>query len=119
MLFYCEVRHLLSLYFCKISRYSHVGSKNAVEQLQLRQVKGSLQLVVVKGDFSWSRAVQPGLHECCPRVLQEETATNVILTDPPCTGEHRPATVMLYRVFPEEEVGEVADIIGGDEVWFC
>lgn len=26
---------------------------------------------------------------------------------------------MLHRVFPEEEVGEVADIVGGDEVRFC
>lgn len=104
---------------CKISFYSHIGSKNAVEQLQLRQVKGSLQLVVVKGDFSWSGAVQPGLHEGCPRVLQQKTTSDVVLTDAAGARKHRPAAVVLHRVFTEEEVGEVADVIGGDKVWFC
>lgn len=114
-----SVMNLCLLYICKISCYSHVGSENAVEQLQLRQVKRSLQLVVVEGDFPRSRAVQPGLHKGGPRVLQEEATADVILTYTPCAGKYRPATVMLHCVFPEEEVGEVADIVGGDKVWFC
>ena len=108
-----------SLYLCKISCYSHVGSENAVEQLQLRQVKRPLQLVVVEGYLSWSGAVQPGLHEGGPRVLQEEAAADVVLAHTPRAGKHRPATVVLHRVFSEEEVGEVADIVGRDEVGFC
>lgn len=102
----------------KTSCHSHVGGKNAVEQLQLRQVEGALQLVVVEGDLSGSGAVQPGLHEGGPGVLQEESATDVIFTDTPGAGEHRPAAVVLHCVFPEEEVGEVADIVGGDEIRF-
>lgn len=94
------------------SCHSHISSKNAIEQLQLRQVESSLQLVVVEGDFSWSGAVQPGLHEGCPRVLQEEAATDVVLTHPPGAGKHRPTTVVLHCIFPEEEVCEVANIVG-------
>lgn len=99
--------------------YLHVGGENAVEQLQLGQVKGSLQLVVIEGDFAGTGAVQSGLHEGGPRVLQEEATADVVLTDSPCAGKHRPATVVLHRVFPKEEVGEVADVVGGDEVGFC
>lgn len=102
-----------------ISSYSHVGGENAVEQLQLRQVKCALQFIVIEGDFPWAGAVQPGLHEGGPRVLQKEAATDIILTDSPRPGKYRPATVMLDRIFPEEEVGEVANIIGGDEVGLC
>lgn len=102
-----------------MSCYSHVGSKDAVKQLQLWQVKCSLQLIVVKGDFSRSGAVQSSLHEGCPGVLQEKTTTDVILTDTTGAGKHCTAAVVFHCVFSEEEVGEVADIIGGDEVWFC
>lgn len=105
--------------FCKISSHSHVGGENAVEQLQLGQVKGPLQLVVVEGYFARAGAVQPGLHEGGPRVFKEEAAADVVLANAPGAGEHRPAAVVLHRVFPEEEVGEVADVVGGDEVWFC
>lgn len=100
-------------------RYPHVGGENAVEQLQLGQVKGPLELVVVEGDLPWTRAVQPGLHEGGPGVLQQEAATDVVLAHPPGAREHHPAAVVLHRVLPEEEVGEVADVIGGDEVGLC
>lgn len=93
-------------------RHSHISSKNAIKQLQLRQVESALQLVVVEGDFPWSGAVQPGLHEGCPCVLQEEAATNVIFTHPAGAGKHSPPTVMLHCIFPEEEVCEVANIVG-------
>lgn len=101
------------------ARYPHVGGENAVEQLQLGQVKGPLQLVVVEGDLPRARAVQPGLHEGGPRVLQQEAAPDVVFAHPPGAGEHHPAAVVLHRVLPEEEVGEVADVVGGDEVGFC
>ena len=98
---------------------SHVGGEDAVQQLELRQVKGSLQLVVVEGDFSGSRAVQSSLHEGRPRVLQQEASANIVLTNSSSAGKHRPAAVVLHRVLTEEEVREVADIVGGHEVRFC
>lgn len=104
--------------FEKNACYPHIGGENAVEQLQLGQVEGPLQLIVVEGDLPWARAVEPGLHECGPRVLQQEPTTDVILTYPPGARENHPATVMLHCVLPEEEVGEVANVIGGDKVGF-
>lgn len=99
--------------------YSHIGCKNAIKQLQLRQIESALQLIIVEWDFSWSGAVHPGLHKRGPRVLQEEAAADVVLADPPDAGKHRPPAVVLHRVFSEEEVGEVGDVVGGDEVWLC
>lgn len=69
--------------FEKSACYPHIGGENAIEQLQLGQVEGPLQLVVVEGDLPRARAVEPGLHECGPRVLQQEPTTDVILTHPP------------------------------------
>lgn len=99
--------------------HSHVGCEDAVEQLQLGQIERPLQLVVVEWDFSRSGAVQPGLHEGGPRVLQEKATTDVIFTDAPRPRKHRPATVVLHCVLPEEEVGEVADVIGRHKIWLC
>ena len=106
-------------HFERSRHYSHIGGEDAVEQLQLGQVKGPLQLVVVEGDLPRARAVQPGLHEGGPRVLQQEAAADVVLAHPPGAREHHAAAVVLHRVLPEEEVGEVADVIGGDKVGFC
>lgn len=99
--------------------YLHISCKNAIEQLQLRQVEGALQLVVVEGNFSWPGAIQPGFHEGGPRILQQKAATDVILAHTSGSGKHSPAAVMLHRIFSEEEVSEVADVIGGDEIWLC
>lgn len=99
------------------SRHSHVGGENAVEQLQLGQVEGALQLVVVEGDLARPRAVEPGLHERRPRVLQQEAAADVVLAHAAGAREDGSAAVVLHRVLTEEEVGEVADVVGGDKVW--
>ena len=96
--------------------YSHVGGEDAVDEVLLRQVEGALQLVVVERDFPRARAVEPGLHEGGPRVLQEEPPANVVLTDSRHSRIHRLATVVLHGVLPEEEEGEEADVVGRDEV---
>lgn len=99
--------------------YSHIGGEDAVDEVLLGQVEGALQLVVVEGDLSGARAVEPGLHECGPRVLEEEAPTDVVLADASHSRVHRLAAVVLHRVLPQEEEGEEADVVGRDEVGLC
>lgn len=98
---------------------SHIGGEDAVDEVLLGQVEGALQLVVVEGDLARARAVEPGLHEGGPRVLQEEPPADVVLADPRHAGVHRLAAVVLHRVLPQEEEGEEADVVGRDEVGLC
>lgn len=98
--------------------YAHIGGEDAVDQVELGQEEGALQLVVVEGDLPGARAVEPGLHERGPGVLQQEPPSDVVLADPGGSGEHGFPTVVLHGVFSEKEVGEVPDVIGGHEVWF-
>ena len=107
--------HLPS-YCLHSSLHSHVGGEDAVEQLHLGQVEGALQLVVVEGDLPGPGAVEPRLHEGGPGVLKQEAAPDVVLADAAGAREHRAPAVVLHRVLPEEEVGEVADVVGRDEV---
>lgn len=99
--------------------HSHIGGEDAVDEVLLREVEGALQLVVVEGDLSGPGAVEPRLHERGPGVLQEEAPTDVVLAHPGHAGVHRLAAVVLHRVLPQEEEGEEADVVGGDEVGLC
>lgn len=71
----------------------------------------------VQIDLSGARTVKSGLHERRPRVLEEKTPADVVLTNPCHSGVDGLATVVLYCVFPEEEEGEEADVVGRDEMW--
>lgn len=102
------------LYFIYI--YLHVGGEDAVDEILLRQVEGALQLIVVEGNLSRARAVESGLHECGPGVLQEKPPTNVVFTDARYAGIDRLPTVVLHGVLSQEEEGEEADVVGRDEV---
>lgn len=93
------------------SGYVHVGGKDAVDQIELGQEEGALQLVVVKRHLPGARAVQAGLHECGPGVLQQEPPPDVILADPGRSGEHGFPTVMLHGIFSKKEVGEIPDVV--------
>ena len=99
--------------------HSHIGGEDAVDEVLLRQVEGALQLVVVEGDLAGARAVEPGLHERGPGVLQQEAAADVVLADPRHPGVDRLAAVVLHGVLPQEEEGEEADVVGRDEVGLC
>lgn len=92
--------------------HSHIGGEDAIDEVLLRQVEGALQLVVVEGDLSGTRAVEPGLHERGPGVLQEKSPADVVLADSRHAGIHRLAAVMLHSVLPQEEEGEQADVVG-------
>lgn len=99
------------------ARDSHVGGEDPVDEVLLRQVEGTLQLVVVEGDLARAGAVEPGLHERGPRVLQQEAAAHVILAYSGHTRIHCASAVMLHRVLPQEEVGEQPDVVGCHKVW--
>ena len=101
-----------------ISSYVHVGGKDAVDQIQLRQEEGALQLIVVERELARAGAVETGLHERGPGVLQQEPAPDVVLAEPGSSGEHGLPTVVLHGIFAEKEVGEIPDVIRGHEVWF-
>lgn len=92
--------------------HSHIGCEDAVDEVLLRQVEGALQLVVVEGDLSRPRAVEPCLHERGPGVLQEKPPTYVIFADSCHAGINSLATVVLHCVLPQEEEGEEADVVG-------
>lgn len=92
--------------------HSHIGSKDAIDEVLLRQVEGALELVVVEGDLSRAGAVQPSLGESGPCILKQEAATDVILTHARHTRVHRLPTVMLHCVLPQEEEGEESNIVG-------
>lgn len=92
--------------------HSHIGSKDAIDEILLRQVESTLELVVIEGDLSRARAVQPSLGESGPCILKQEAATNVILTDTCHARVHRLPTVMLHCILPQEEEGEQSNIIG-------
>lgn len=92
--------------------YSHIGSKDAIDEILLRQVESALELIVVEGDLSRAGAVQPSLGESGPCVLEQEAATNVILTDTCHPRVHRLPTVMLHCILPQEEEGEESNIVG-------
>lgn len=94
------------------SSYVHVGGEDAVDQVQLGQEEGALQLVVVEGDLARAGAVQPSLHEGGPGVLQQEAPPDVVLADPGGSGEDGFPAVVLHGVLSEKEVGEIADVVG-------
>ncbi len=96
--------------------YLHISSENPIKKLEFRQEKGSLELVVVEWNLAWPWAIKPGLHKGGPGILQQKTAPDVVLADAGSAREHRPAAVVLHGVLTEEEVGEVGDVIGGNEV---
>lgn len=100
------------------SRDSHVGGEDPVDEVLLGQVEGTLQLVVVEGDLTRAGAVEPGLHECGPCVLQQEAAPHVILAHSGHPRIHGAPTVMLHGVLPQEEVCKQPNIIGRHKVWF-
>lgn len=104
---------------CRAVKHSHIGGEDAVDEVLLGQVEGALQLVVVEGDLPGAGAVEPGLHERGPRVLQEESPADVVLADSRHAGIDRLSTVVLHCVLPEEEEGEEADVVGRDEVGLC
>lgn len=96
--------------------HSHIGCKDAIDEILLRQVESALELIVVEGDLSRAGAVQPSLCESGPCILKKEAATNVILTDARHPRVHRLPTVMLHCILPQEEEGEQPDIVGWDEL---
>lgn len=98
-------------------RDSHIGGEDPVDEVLLGQVEGTLQLVVVEGDFAWAGAVEPGLHERGPRVLQQEAAPHVVLAHAGHPRVHSAPTVVLHCVLSQEEVRKQPDIIGCHEVW--
>lgn len=98
-------------------RDSHIGGEDPVDEVLLRQVEGTLQLVVVEGDLTRAGAVEPGLHERGPSVLQQEPAPHVILAHAGHPRVHGASTVMLHRILPQQEVCEQPDIIGCYKVW--
>lgn len=95
---------------CKV--HSHIGSKDAIDEILLRQVESTLKLVVVEGDLSRAGAVQPSLGKRGPCILKQEAATNVILTDARHPRVHRLPTVMLHCILPQKEEGEESNIVG-------
>lgn len=98
--------------------YVHVGGEDAIDQVQLWQEEGALQLIVVEGHLPGPGAVEASLHEGGPCVLQEESPPDIVLADPRSPGEHGLPTVMFHGIFPEEEVGEVANVVRRHKVWF-
>lgn len=96
---------------------SHVGGEDPVDEVLLGQVEGTLQLIVVEGDLAGAGAVEPGLHERGPRVLQQEAAPHVVLAHAGHPGVHGAPAVMLHCVLPQEEVRKQPDVIGCHEVW--
>lgn len=92
--------------------HSHIGREDAVDEVLLGQVEGTLQLVVVEGDLPGAGAVEPRLHERGPGVLQEKSAANVVLADSCHAGIDCLAAVVLHCVLPQEEEGEEADVVG-------
>lgn len=99
-------------------RYSHVGGEDPVDEVLFRQVKGTLQLVIVEGDLAWAGAVEPCLHERGPCVLQQEAAPHVILAHTGHPRVHRASAVMFYCVLPQKEVCKQPNIVGCHKVWF-
>lgn len=97
---------------------SHVSREDAVDQVLLWQVERDLQLIVIKRDFSRAGAVESGLHEGGPGILQKETSAHVILTDPSHAREHHLPTVIFNSRFPHEEVGEATDFINRHKMRF-
>lgn len=102
-----------------LSSYIHVGGEDAIDEVKFRQEESALQLIVVEGHLPGPGAVQASLHESGPGVLQQEPPSDVVLTDAGSSGEHGFPTVMLNGIFSEKEVGEISDVIGGHEIWFC
>lgn len=100
------------------SSYLHVSGKDAIDQIQLGQEESALQLIVVKGNLPGPGAVQAGLHERGPGVLEQESSPDVILADPGSSGEHGFPTVVLHGIFSEKEVGEISNVVRWHEVRF-
>ena len=80
-------------------------------------MEGALQLVVVEGDLARAGAVEPGLHERGPSVLQQEAAPHIVLAHAGHPRVHGASTVVLHCVLPQEEVRKQPDIIGCNKVW--
>lgn len=83
---------------------SHIGGEDAIDEVLLGQVEGTLQLVIVEGDLSWAGAIEAGLHECGPCVLQQETAPHIILAHSSHPRVHSTPTIMFYGILPKEEI---------------
>lgn len=91
--------------------YLHISGKNPIDQVQFWQKERALQFVVVKWNFSRTRAVQPSFHEGSPGILQHKFATNIIFAHSSSTREDCFATVMFNCILSEEEVGEIPNVI--------
>lgn len=98
---------------------SHVSGEDAIDEVLFGQMEGTLQLVIVEGDLSWTGAVEPGLHERGPRVLQQETAPYVILAHPGHPRVHCAPTIMFYRILPKEEICKQPNVKGCHKIWLC
>ena len=67
--------------------HSHVSGEDAIDEVLLGQMEGTLQLIIVEGDLSRAGAVEPGLQEGSPLLLQHSwRAAHVILAH---TGHSR------------------------------
>lgn len=99
--------------------HSHVSGEDAIDEVLLGQMEGTLQLIIVEGDLSRAGAVEPGLHECGPRVLQQETATYIILAHPGHPRVHSAPTIMLHGILPKEEIRKQPDVKGCHKIWLC
>lgn len=97
----------------------HVGGKDAVDEVLLGQVEGAVELVVIERHVSWAGAVQSGLHERRPCVLEQKPAAYVVLTHPRHPREHRLATILLHRHLPQEEIDEAANLVRRDKLRLC
>ena len=95
-----------------------VGGEQAVDQVHLGQEHDALQLVVVEGPLPppGPGAVEPGLGEGGPGVLQQEAPPHVVAADPRHAGEDPAAALVLDGVLPEEDEDEGACVEGRDEV---
>lgn len=96
---------------------SHVGGEDPIDKVLLRQVEGTLQLVVIEGDFSGAGAVESSLHERGPCVLQQKAASYIILAHTGHPGIHSTAAVVLHGILPQEEIGKQPNVVGCHEIW--
>lgn len=99
--------------------HSHVSGEDAIDKVLLRQMEGTLQLVIVEGDLSWAGAVEPGLHECGPRVLQQETTAYIVLAHPGHPRVHSAPTIVLHCILPKEEIRKQPDVKGCHKIGLC
>lgn len=99
--------------------HSHVSGEDAIDEVLFGQMEGTLQLVIVEGDLPWAGAVEPGLHECGPCVLQQETTPYIILAHSGHPRVHSASTVMLHCILPKEEIRKQPNVKGCHKIWLC